>query len=159
LHLQTEVSYMEPSASIRVRPVGTSYTSPTVAHGWTHEGQMLGPAIGPGGSAQWLAVDYRRETWRGGLSFGRIRRDANYRFLNPLPPKREDLSLYASFRYGRRIGPVDALVEFTDGVRLNHLYQAYELGTPDGATEGVDLLNRTLTLTLTPRLPSRRVAR
>lgn len=153
LHLQTELNYMEPSPSIRVRPVGTSYTSPSVPHGWTHEGQMLGPGIGPGASAQWVAGDYRAERWRAGLSLGRIRRDANYRFLNPLPPKREDLSLYTSVRVGRRLGPVDALVEYTDGARLNHLYQAYEFGTPDGRTEGIDLHNRTLTVTITPRLP------
>ncbi len=153
VHLQAELSYLEPSASIRVRPVSTSYTSAGVAHGWTHEGQMLGPAIGPGASSQWLAADLRLDRWRTGLSLGRYRRDANYRFLNPLPPKREDLSLYASIRYGRRIGAFDALVEFTNGVRLNHLYQAYEFGTPDGRTEGVDLLNRTLTVTLTPHLP------
>jgi hypothetical protein len=154
LHLQTELSYMEPSASIRVRPVGTSYTSPAVPQGWTHQGQMLGPSIGPGGSSQWAAADFRRERWRTGITLGRLRRDANYRFLNPLPPKREDLSLYASLRAGWRLGPLDALVEYTDGIRLNHLYQAYEFGTPDGRTEGIDLKNRTLTLTLTPRLPA-----
>lgn len=154
LQLRTEVSYMEPSASIRVRPVRTSYTSAHVPQGWTHRGQMLGPAIGPAGSSQWLSGDYRKERWRAGLSLGRLRRDANYRFLNPLPPKRDDVQLYAALRAGRRLGVMDVLVEFTEGLRLNHLYQAYELGTPDGGAEGVDLLNRTLSVTLTPHLPS-----
>lgn len=153
LHFQTEFSYLEPSPSTRVRPIGTSYSSPAVPHGWTHQGQMLGPSIGPAASSQYFAADYRAPDWRAGLSLGRWRRDANYRFLNPLPPKREDLQLWASLRGGMAIGTWDALVEFTEGVRLNHLYQAYEFGTPDGRTEGVDLLNRSLTLTLTPRLP------
>ena len=153
LQFQSELSYLEPSASVRYRPIGTTYTSPSVPQGWTHDGQMIGPSIGPGASSQYLAADLWMPTWRAGLSLGRWRRDANYRFLNPLPPKREDLSLWASFRGGMSLGVMDVLVEFTNGVRLNHLYQAYELNTPDGRTEGVDLLNRSLAVTLMPRMP------
>jgi hypothetical protein len=152
-HLQMEFSYTEPSASIRVRPVSTSYTSTSIAQGWTHRGQMLGPAIGPAGSMQWLAGDFHAERWRAGLTLGRVRRDANYRFLNPVPPKREDVSLYATLRAGLRIGPMDALIEFTDGVRLNYLYQAFPVpNSPEGESTGIDLINRTLSLTLTPRI-------
>jgi len=153
LQFQTELTYLEPSASVRYRPIGTTYTSPAVPQGWTHDGQMIGPSIGPGASSQYVAADLWMPKWRAGLSLGRWRRDANYRFLNPLPPKREDLSLWASFRGGMTLGLLDVLVEFTDGVRLNHLYQAYEFNTPDGRTEGVDLLNRSFSVTLMPRLP------
>jgi len=154
LHLQSEWSYMEPSGSIRVRPVGTSYTSPSVPEGWTHQGQMLGPAIGPGGSAQWAAADLRFDRQRYGLSLGRVRRDPNYRALNTIPPKRDDVSLFASLRFGTRIGAVDAMIEFTDAVRLNYLYQAYpDVDSPAGRSDGIDLVNRSLSLTLTPRLP------
>lgn len=152
LHFQAEFSYVEPSPSVRVRPIGTSYTSPSVPQGWTNEGQMLGPSIGPAGSSQHFLVDYHTPRWRTGLTLGRWRRDANYRHVNPLPFKREDVSLWVGLRAGRAFGPVDALLEVSDGVRLNHLYQAYELPEP-GQTEGVDLLNRTISVTLTPRLP------
>jgi hypothetical protein len=151
LHVQTEWSYMEPSASVRVRPVGTTYTSRTIAQSWTHRGQMLGPAIGPGGSSQWAAVDARFPTWRAGGSLGRVRRDPNYRYLNPIPSKRDDVSLYATLRGGIRIGPMDALLEFSEGVRLNYLYQAFpDDSSPSGESTGIDLVNRTLSLTLTP---------
>lgn len=158
LHARAEFNYLEPSTSIRVRPVSTSYTSASVPHGWTNEGQMLGPGIGPGSSSQWGAIDYHGPRWRWGGSLGRWRRDANYRLIFPEPFKREDLQLYASIRAGRDIAGWRALVEFTNGVRLNHLYQAFLLpGTSFNDTEGVDLLNRTLTVTLTPRLsPSNR---
>lgn len=153
LHARAEFNYLEPSTSIRVRPVSTTYTSASVPQGWTHQGQMLGPGIGPGSSSQWAAMDYHGPRWRLGGSMGRWRRDANYRLLFPEPFKREDLQLYASARVGRDIGRWRALVEFTNGVRLNHLYQAFLLpGTSFNDTEGVDLLNRTLTVTLTPRL-------
>lgn len=153
LHFQTEFSYLEPSASWRSRPVGTTFTSRAVPQGWTQQGQMLGPAIGPGASSQYAALDFYRPRWRTGFSLGRWRRDANYRFVYPQGFLRDDLQLWASFRAGWALGPLDALLEFTNGVRLNHLYQAYDLNTPGGDTEGVDLLNRALTLTLTPRLP------
>lgn len=155
LHARTEFTYLEPSASIRVRPVRTTYTSASVPQGWTHEGQMLGPGIGPGASSQWGALDYHGRRWQLGGSLGRWRRDANYRLVFPEPFKREDLQLWATLRAGRDVGRWRALVEFTNGVRLNHLYQAYLLpGTSFNDTEGVDLLNRTVTVTLTPRLAS-----
>lgn len=152
LHVRAEFSYLEPSTSIRVRPVSTTYTSASVPQGWTHEGQMLGPGIGPGSSVQSSALDYVGSKWRLGGSLGRWRRDANYRLIFPEPFKREDMQLWASLRAGRDVGSWAALLEFTNGVRLNHLYQAYLLpGTSGNDTEGVDLLNRTVTLTLTPR--------
>jgi hypothetical protein len=156
LHVQTEWSYMEPSASVRVRPIGTTYTSKSVAQGWTHCGQMLGPAIGPGGSSQWIAGDARFDTWRAGMSLGRVRRDPNYRYINPIPSKRDDVSLYASFRAGMRVGPFDALLEFTEGVRLNYLYQAFpDDSSPSGESTGIDLINRSIAVTITPRIPRR----
>lgn len=164
LETQTELTYAEPSASIRVRPVGISYTSPSVPQGWTHEGEMIGPAIGPGGSSQWLAFDWRRDTpavatagrgrvSRVGLSLGRLRRDNGEPFEQPAESfKREDISLWATLRVGWRIGPVDALVEFTDAARLNYLYQAFDLPPEQGGWSGIDLRNRTISLTLSPRL-------
>ncbi len=156
LHLRSEFTYLEPSTSVRVRPVNTSYTGSSVPQGWTHRGQMLGPGIGPGASSQWAAADFYGRDWRWGGTLGRWRRDANYRFLQPLPLKREDLQLYAALRAGRRLRGLDVLVELTNGVRLNHLYQAYLLpGSSGNDTEGVDLLNRTLAVTLTPHVMRR----
>jgi hypothetical protein len=162
LQLQGEFTYAEPSASIRVRPVGISYTSPSVPQGWTHEGEMLGPAVGPGGSSQWAALDWHRDAppsftsftrlTRLGLSLGRLRRDNGEPFEQPAESfKREDISLWATLRVGWRIGPLDALVEFTDAARLNYLYQAFDLPPEEGGWAGVDLRNQTIALTLTPR--------
>ena len=154
LHLATEFSYVEPSPSIRVRPVETSYTGQGTPQGWTHEGQMLGPWIGPGGSSQWLRADYWAATWRGGVTLGRLRRDANVRFLNLPNLSREDVSLYAGVRVARSWRGLDLQLEYTQGARLNHLYQSYAIpGDSAGGTTGVDLLNRSLALTISPRLP------
>jgi hypothetical protein len=154
LHLATEFSYAEPSPSLRVRPVQTTYTGSAVPQGWTHEGQMLGPWIGPAASSQWAAADYHAEKWRAGFVLGRYRRDGHYRHVNPIPLKREDIQLYASLRGGVRVFGWDAFLELTDGARLNHLFQAYPIpGTSGNDTEGIDLRNRSIALTLAHNLP------
>lgn len=151
LLLQSEMSFAEPSPSIRVRPVGSSYTSPSVLQGWTHEGQMLGPGMGPAGSTQWGTLDWRGPQWRMGVDLGRIRRDNNVLFTGVLPyPSRPDTQLWATLRLGRRIGPVDVLLEYTDAARLYYLWRAYDLPLEEGGWAGVDIPNRTFALTISP---------
>lgn len=154
LQSQAEFTYVEPSASIRVRPVGASYTSASVPQGWTHEGELIGPAVGQAGSSQWLSFDWFREERLSqmGISFGRLRRDNGEPFESPqLSFRREDISLWVTLRAGWRIGPLDALVEFTDAARLNYLFQAFDRPPEEGGWAGVDLHNQTLSLTLSPR--------
>ncbi len=154
LHYAAEFSYAEPSPSIRTRPVETSYVGKGTAQGWTNQGQMIGPWIGPGASSQWLRVDYRADDWRSGVTLGRLRRDANVRFQNLPNLSREDLQLYVSLRYARTWRGLDAQLEYTEGARLNHLYQSFLVpGATGGETTGVDLLNRSLTFTLSSQLP------
>jgi hypothetical protein len=154
MHLGTEFSYLEPSPSIRTRPVGTSYVGTSVEQGWTHLGQMIGPWIGPGGSSQLATAELWYPTWRAGLSLGRLRRDPDPIYLNPALPRREDIQLYATAKYGRVWRNLEMTLEYTEGVRLNHLYQARLVpGGTGGETTGIDLMNRTLMFTLSPRLP------
>ena len=167
LQSQLEFTYVEPSPSIRVRPVGPSYTSASVPQGWTHDGELIGPAVGQAGSSQWLAFDWFRNAgeehrtdqlrvFRGvtqlGVAFGRWRRDNGEPFEDPFASlKREDISLWMTLRAGWRIGPLDALLEFTDGARLNYLFQAFDRPPSEGGWAGIDIRNRTLALTLSPR--------
>ena len=71
--LQMETTYLERSTTFRDRPVGTYYTSRAVPQGYTNQGRVLGAAIGPGSSSQWLALDYFGPTWEVGLFGERIR--------------------------------------------------------------------------------------
>lgn len=59
--------------------------SPTLPHGHTHRGQLLGSWIGPGSNAQTLGVDFPGESAALGLFAERVRRndDAYWRVFNP----------------------------------------------------------------------------
>lgn len=158
-HLATEWTYLEPDPSIRTRPVKTSYVGTVVEQGWTHRGQMLGPWIGPAASTQWVMGDWYVGPWRVGGSLGRLRRDANFRFIEPFPLKREDTQMWAGLRLGRTLRGFDVVLDYTDAVRLNHLFQAYRVpGTSEdyNFTTGVDLINRSIALTIAPHIPLRR---
>ena len=146
--LQSEVSYLEPSASLRVRPVLTSYTSDQVPQGFTQRGQVLGASIGPGSSSQWLAGDVFGPSWRVGVFAGRVRYD-NGTLYEPIIPvfKLQDVGLLGGVRVARAYGGVHVSGEFTDTARLNYLYQAYLDPGIATTSKGVDIGNRTFSLT------------
>jgi hypothetical protein len=147
--LQTEVSYLEPSASLRVRPVATSYTSDQVPQGFTQRGEVLGASIGPGSSSQWLAGDLFASSWRVGVFAGRIRYD-NGTLYEPIIPvfKLQDVSVLGGVRIARTYGGVRFSGEFTDTARINYLYQAYLLDPIATTSGGIDIANRTFSFTV-----------
>lgn len=81
--VQLEATYLEKSATLRDRPVGTWYTSRAVPQGYTNRGQVIGAAIGPGASSQWLAVDYFAPLGYAGVFASRIRWDGEALYTFP----------------------------------------------------------------------------
>jgi hypothetical protein len=149
LQLQAEASYLEPSASLRLRPVMTSYTSERVPQGFTNRGEVLGASIGPGSSSQWLAGDLFASSWRAGLFLERIRND-NGVLYEPIVPgfKLQDVSLLGGVRASTVLRGVHIALELIDTARLNYLFQAY-IEDPIATTSGgVDIANRTLSLVI-----------
>jgi hypothetical protein len=153
LHLQTEFTYTEPSPSLRVRPVGLSYTSPALPQGWTHEGQMLGPAIGPGGSSQHLAVDWHGSERRVGVSFTRVRWLNGPLFTDVVPGgqgKLPDVTLMGSLRAALPLFGMATEIDLSRGVRLAYLNQALLRDPIRGYYDGIDYRTWSLGVTLTP---------
>lgn len=152
--LQTEASYLEPDPSLRVRPVAETYTSRGVPQGFTQDGQALGAAIGPGASSQWLAGDVFAHRWRAGVYLGRIRWD-NAVLFEPIVPefKRQDVSLFAGLRGSVSWRGVNLGLDFTHAARFDYLFQAFVLTAP--RTGGIDLINNTVSVTLSSALPWR----
>ncbi len=146
--LQSEASYMEPDPSLRLRPTAVTYTSRAVPQGFTQRGQMLGAAIGPGASSQWLAGELFAKNWRIGPYLERIRWD-NGTLEEPIVPffKRQDVTMLAGLRAGGSWRDVDLLVDFAHAARFNYLFQAYVVGI-GVETAGIDLINNTLSVTL-----------
>ena len=148
---QIEFTYLEPSAALRVLPEIDSYTSAAVPQGFTNRGQVLGATIGPGSSSQMVASDAIFPHWRLGGRVLRIRND-NQALFSPYTPfvRLPDVTIAGTLR-----GSVDVLgfrvtADLTKAVRLNYLYQSYLLDPATGKRGGVDIPNRTITLSFTP---------
>ena len=149
LRLAAEATQLEPDASIRVRPVATSYTSRAMPQGYTHRGQVLGAAIGPGSSSQAVSADLFGAHFRVGGFAGRIRWD-NATLWEPIVPqvKLEDISLLGGVRASVTVRGVRLLAEYTATARLDYLYQDKVTDYARGTHGGVDIGNRTLSVSL-----------
>lgn len=144
--LQGEVTNLEPSTSFRVRPVSEWYASRTVPQGYTHRGRVLGAAIGPSGSSQWLAGDVFGDAWNAGLFAGRIRWENQSQFTYIQEFRRSDVSLMGGVRGGAELGPLRFAAEYIRTARLNYLFQGDPSNLPD--ERGVDIVNHTLKVTV-----------
>jgi hypothetical protein len=150
--VQAEVTNLEQSATFRDRPIGSWYTSRRVTQGYTNQGQVLGAAIGPGSSSQWIAWDYLAPTWRAGVYGGRIRSNEDMRSVFNWPDYLQycnhDVSIYLGGRAARhtRLGFISADVAFTR--RLNAFYQKQSTCTDNISQK--DIRNHTLTITFAP---------
>lgn len=152
VRLWAEGTYLEPSPSLRLRPVGATYVSHSVPQGFTVQGQPLGAGIGPGASSQWIGLDWIAPRWRVGTFAARIRTD-NAAVFTPVVPevRREDVSLVNGLRVGGEWRRTRVLVDWSHVVRLNYLFQAYLKDASTGRTQGIDFVNNALTVTfLTP---------
>jgi hypothetical protein len=110
---------------------------------------VIGAAIGPGASSQWLAADYLADWWRLGIFGGRIRwdNDAFYLTQEPLPLD-HDVSVFAGLRGGGLVAGTWIELEWTGAKRFNFMFQndARAFGVPSDW----DVNNQTLQLTVTP---------
>jgi hypothetical protein len=150
VRVQAEMTYLEQSSTYRQRPTPLFYASGGVPQGYTHRGQVLGAAIGPGASSQWAGVDYEAAAWQLGLFGGRIRwdNDAYYRQWTGRSEVAHDVSVLGGIRGALEIPGLRVAAELTRMQRYNFLYQNLLHGfTGFGA---VDPANTTLSLTVSP---------
>jgi hypothetical protein len=156
LRFQAEHTGLEQSTTFKQRPFDPFYTGRAAPQGYTHLGQVVGAAIGPGSSSQWLAADLLGERGRIGVTASRIRweNDAFYRSPSPDPvrghrsPHAHDVSVIGGLRGGVRVWEVEAGAEILFAHRYNYLFQNPDRGFgPEGA---VDVWNRTIRIHLSP---------
>ncbi|MDP9348463.1 MAG: capsule assembly Wzi family protein [Gemmatimonadota bacterium] len=157
LRFQTEVTYLEQSSTFLHRPVPRYYTGASVPQGYTHRGQVIGAAIGPGASSQWLAADYLASAWQIGIFGGRIRWDNDAFYTTPRSRpgpwggawQAHDVSVLGGIRAGYDLPMFRIDAELSTGTRMNYLYQNFGGGWHD-ADRGVNVRNHTLRLGITP---------
>jgi hypothetical protein len=157
LRVQAEMTNLEQSATFRDRPVDTWYTGRAAPQGYTQRGQVIGAAIGPGASSQWLAIDYFGSAWSVGLFGGRIRWDDDALYALPSIQGNtwcsHDVSLFAGVKtaYASRWGHLEAIV--TPGERLNVFYHYLTWCGSGHLFDILDARNTTLQVRFSPRLP------
>ena len=153
--VQAEATNLEQGASFQSRPEGIWYTSRAVPQGYTHRGQVIGAAIGPGASSQWIGADYLAQDWSAGVVGQRIRwnNDALYYALR-FPSNsgngycEHDVTLSPGFRgtFTSRLGAFAGELLLQN--RLNYFFQNAS-GCPRGLTMR-DLRNKALSIRWSP---------
>lgn len=151
--IQAEVTTLEQSSSFATRPSGVFYTSRRVIQGYTEKGQVIGAAIGPGSSAQWLAIDRVGPTGSVGLTFNRIRWNEDVRSTYPFPAYvgycNHDVSILPGIRGGKLIPGGYLSGDLIVGTRYNAFFHN-QSGCPHGGAFNVDIRTTTASLSFTP---------
>jgi hypothetical protein len=155
VRVRTEFTSLEQSTTFRLRTTGTWYTSSPVLQGYTHRGQSLGAAIGPGSSSQWLAMDYAARMWYAGVSLERIRWQEDAHSLLRWPAGaggwcEHDVSFLPAVNgsWITRYGTFAAA--YTMGWRLNAFFKYSGAACPAGL--GGDVRTNRLSLTFSPAI-------
>jgi hypothetical protein len=149
--LQGEATMLEQTPAAIRATTPLFYTSRFVPQGYTQRGQVIGAAIGPGGSSQFLAGDYLARGWRLGLELGRIRweDESYYRSPNGVGFSAHDVSIFAGLRGGTTMYGTDIDVEAITQKRLNYLFQSAVGGYLED--RAFDVNNLTLKVAIAPR--------
>lgn len=152
LRLQSELNYLEQSRVFPGRPTPDFYSGRASPQGYTQRGQIVGAAIGPGASSQWIALDWILPRWQAGTYVGRIRweNDAMYRQMVPTLFM-HDVSVLGGLRGAWRGALTDVSVDLTYAYRYNYLFQNGFASPGRYPFRTVDVRNVTLSLAVTPR--------
>jgi hypothetical protein len=151
VRIQAEASFLQQSTTYRFRPIGTWYTSRAVVQGYTNRGQVLGAAIGPGSSSQFVSVGYEATRWRAGLSVDRIRWDEDAHTLKPDRIPADQCTHDVSFLPGAfgsiRTQAGIVSVGLRTGWRINTLFSDYFACNPG---QGFDVRTNSLSVSFSP---------
>lgn len=125
VRVQAEVTNLEQSPESQASDTISFYSSTVVPHGYTQRGQVVGAAIGPGGSSQWLAADYVTTNHSFGVFVGRIRwdNDAYYRQPTSIAHFSFDVSVFSGVRGSVRYLERELSAEVSLQQRYNFLFQ------------------------------------
>jgi hypothetical protein len=150
LRFQAEVSFLDQTPSSRAADTLTFYTSRDVPQGYTQRGQLIGASIGPGGSSQFLALDYMPRSWDIGIFAQRIRWDEDVYYRQPTGVAyfSHDVTALAGVRGTVRALGAELHAEYSVAARVNFLFQNVRGGF--GPERENDFRNASLRLWFSP---------
>jgi hypothetical protein len=152
LRLQAEATTLDQNPPTPGATTPIFYTSRFSRQGYTQRGQIIGAAIGPGGSSQWLAFDFLGRVVRFGGFVGRIRVEDEVMYQQPdAALSHHDVTIYSGVRGGARLPRADVSGELFVGRRYNYLFQndSFVPGAVPPAN-AIDVQNVTLRFRVTP---------
>lgn len=124
VRVQVELSNLEQSALDGAVTPADLYAGRTAPQGYTQRGQLLGARIGPGGSSNWVAVDYLARRWQMGVFVERIRWEEDallrQRYASTFA---HDVGVAGGIRGAVRLTSVDLSAELSVMRRMNYLLQ------------------------------------
>jgi hypothetical protein len=148
--VRTEFTMLEQTAAARGADVLTFYTSARVPQGYTQRGQVIGAAIGPGSSSQFVAAGLETNRGAAELLATRIRSDddAYYRQPAGFAHFSHDVSLMGGLRLAANANRWTGTAELLTTHRMNYLFQTANVFTWNSA---FDMHNATANFSLTFR--------
>ena len=159
LRVQSEATFVEQSTTFRQRLIGSWYTSRAVDEGYTHRGQVLGAAIGPGSSSQFVALGAFAGKWNADAYVSRIRWQEDARSQrDPYPGYigmgergacEHDVSFLPGIRASALTRFGDVRVDYSSGWRLN-VFFTHPSPCWQPLEGNRDVRNKSLSITFTP---------
>jgi hypothetical protein len=149
VRIQAEATMLEQTPPNPGEPIPTFYTSHLSPGGYTQRGQVIGAAIGPGGSSQFVAADLVRHLWSIGVELGRIQwnDEAYYQQPSGQSYKHHDVSLFAGLRGSADYRGMSMAGELIWTHRMNFLFQTADINAFD---DTFDMRNLTFKFSLSP---------
>ena len=150
LRIQTEFSDLAQSRVWTDRPPRDWGTGRRIPQGFTHRGQLLGPATGPGSTHGWIALDRMRDAWSVGAFAARTRweNDAYYR-TGILSFFAHDVSLIGGIRGEWRTAGTDLDMRLGWERRFNYQFENGTITPNNRGQRTYD--NLRWSLSITPR--------
>ncbi|MGH7483257.1 MAG: capsule assembly Wzi family protein [Longimicrobiales bacterium] len=123
LRVHVELTNLEQTPDQPTSRFPSFYVSPWAVQGYTHRGQVIGAATGPGSNSQFLALDFLREDWLAGVFGGRIRWENDVLHAMQGGPQNHDVSVYGGVRGAGQAGGYTLGLELAIMDRYDFLFQ------------------------------------
>ena len=143
IQFNLEVTQLEQTGTNPERPSQYLYTNRVISQGYTHEGQMLGPGIGPGSNLQSASISWVKSLKKIGIQMERYVHNNDFHNISikDIRANWVDLSIAALCDWDYKNLIFSAKIEAIRCYNYNHLYDPIPRDPPDFWTPGKNVYN------------------